>query len=461
MFESSLPDSRIGENLMTDQLLWSQAERLLAGGFQTLSKNPNRYPDGVAPKFLSHGRGAYVWDLHGKKYVDLVAGLGPILLGHCDSAVDNAVIEQVRRGASFTLGTRIEVEVAELITSMVPSVEMVRFAKNGKDVNEAACRLARFETGRKHMIYCGYAGGFDNYLSTTDNDGGVMDILKQYNHQVRWADSEQISKIIDLCHLDGGIAGMMIEVPPPIYACSVSDKNYGEFLKFLELLCRENGIVFILDEVVTGWRKALGGAQAYYGIKPDLSCFSKAMGNGYSISAIGGRSDLMKHFGNGKVFLSTTFGGETIGLTAASVVLSAIGYTTAWDHLKLMGNKLADGLFDLMKYYRTPAVLTGDHSRVLIKFEDVNGVSKFELQTLWQQCMIERGVLAGSPIFPMVCYTDEIVQEILFAASDSFDTISEALNSGDFLKYLKCIPIEDSHLKRYQTSREMKSQMVW
>lgn len=450
-----------------DSKLYWRANQVLAGGFQTLSKNPNRYPQGIAPKLLSRGSGAFVWDSDENQYIDLVAGLGPILLGHCNPSVNNAVIDQVGRGASFSLGNAIEIEVAELLVNLIPSIETVRFGKNGADVTNAAVRLARHETGRKHVIFCGYHGGHDSYIATTPNNSGTLPELAQFNHQIQWGNQIQLFNLLqEINWKDGntsepGLAAIMVEVPPPVYGDSASEESYRSFLWFLRETAHNNGALFILDEVVTGFRKHPGGAQEFYGVLPDLSCFSKAMGNGFSVAALGGNRDIMKHFENGEVFMSTTFGGETIGLAAASVVISAISYTSAWDNLYCMGMELLQRLGNLIKNNNIPALLTGDHSRMLIKFQDVEGIATAdELKTLWQQEMIKRGVLAGGPILPMVCYTNEIVNEIMSAAEATMEIIKHAIGVGRVIDALQCPVISDVFAKRYQTS-DQKAKMVW
>lgn len=452
---------------MTDLELWEKADKLLVGEFQTLSKGPSRYPFGIAPKFLDRAKGAYVYSLDGRKFIDLPCSLGPVILGYSDPAVNAAVIEQITRGPRFTLGSRVEIEVAELITSLIPSIESVRYGLNGTDATNAAVRLARYETGKPHHIFIGYHGTQDSYISTTENDGGTLPELKKYNHQLRWGDVQQlldtINKINNPEHgIVGGLAGIMAEVPPPVYGDNESFSNYSNFLSLLVNTANNNGGIFTLDEVVTYPRVHPSGAQKIYGITPDLTCLSKGIGNGFAVSVIGGRRDLISHFNRGKVFMSHTFAGGTIGLTAASIVLSAFGYTNVWEHLKLMGGRLIDSIFDLIKHYHIPAILIGDYSRMLIKFSDVDGIATSdELKTLFQQCMCLNGVLAGGPIFPLCCYTNEIVFDILYAVEDTFNTISKALGSGNLNEYLKCPVISDVFTKRYDTSNQDKVNIVW
>ncbi|HXH10768.1 MAG TPA: aminotransferase class III-fold pyridoxal phosphate-dependent enzyme [Alphaproteobacteria bacterium] len=437
--------------------LWARAERVLAGGFQTLSKNPNRFPLGAAPKFLSYGQGCHVWDEDGHRYIDLVAGLGPILLGHRDPVVESAVRAQLEKGVSFSLGTRLEVEVAELLCVIIPSAEMVRFAKNGADVTNAAIKLARYATGRPHVIYCGYHGGHDSYLSTTDNSGGILHDIKPYNHQIMWGDLSGLRATMHRVNVPdggvrGGLAAIIAEVPPPIYG---EEDTNREFMLALRHAAHSVGAIFILDEVVTGFRRSVGGAQSYYGVFPDLSCFSKAMGNGHAVSAIVGDRHLMKHFENGKVFLSTTFGGETIGLAAAKATIQVLRGSGPLEAIHYFGEMLGDGLLSLLNSHRdVPAALLGDSCRMLVKFSDIPGLATAdELKTLWLQEMIERGILAGGPIFPMACYTKDVVDQVLEAASQTLDVMSRVIQCRDVRGAIRSEVARDVFGSRYESFR--------
>ena len=179
------------------QSLWRRAEKVLAGGPATLSKHPARFPQGLAPVFLDRGNGAYVWDVDGQRWIDTIAALGPILLGHDNGAVSDAAQGQAYRLTSASLSTRLEVEVAERLVEIIPGAEQVRFASNGKDITEAAVKVARYVTGKQHAIYIGYHGGFSDYLATTDKDGGILGYLRLYNHQLPWRDLKALDTTMD------------------------------------------------------------------------------------------------------------------------------------------------------------------------------------------------------------------------------------------------------------------------
>jgi glutamate-1-semialdehyde 2,1-aminomutase len=289
---------------------------------QTFSKAYNRWPEG--PRFLSHGKGGRVWDIDGNEYVDMVAGLLPIVLGYRDKDVDGAIQAQLCKGISFSLPTLLEADLADRLIEFIPSAEMCRFGKSGTDATSAAVRLARAVTGRDHIISCGYHGWQDWSIGRADNVEnrvGVPPVVRTMTTQIRpeqpilWNNFPPIAAII--------------------VDCSKIDKTYAEYLRSE---ADKLGALLIFDEVITGFRWDIGGAQTVWGIKPDLSCFSKAMGNGMPISAIVGRADLMKNFDH--VFFSGTFGGETLSIAASIACIDKIEREDVCEHLAMSGRML-------------------------------------------------------------------------------------------------------------------------
>ena len=427
--------------------LWQRAQRVLAGGPATLSKHPGRFPMGLAPMFLDRGEGAYVWDVDGRRYLDTIAALGPILLGHDNGAVSDAVQAQACRLTSASLSTRLEVEVAERLVEIVPGAEQVRFASNGADVTNAAIKLARYVTGNQHVIFCGYHGGHDSYLATTDKDGGVLACLKTYNHQVPWGNEDAILDCLDSCYRD--LAAIMFEVPPAPWGEGLDTTRhimtrYGEFARSAHAL-------MIVDEVVTGFRYGLGGAQALYGVQADLACFSKGMANGFKLAALTGPRHLMQAFDGGRVFLSTTFGGEAMALAACQATLDVLEQTPALDHLHWYGSGVGNNLAGLLAKYAIQARLRGNYARMVLDWQAVPGIATAdELRTLWLQELLRHNVLASIPLFPMCCYTDEIVEELCGACEAACTVLAQVVHEqrpiGDVLE---CPVIYDVFQQRH------------
>src|SRR5262249_3212682 len=244
--------------------LFERARGLIPAATQTLAKGPRQHVLGVAPKYLQRGRGAHVWDVDGNRYLDFTMAVGPIILGYGWEPVDRAIAAQLEDGITFSLMHPLEVEVAEIVRSFVPCAEMVRFSKTGADVVSAAVRLARAHTGRGKVACCGYHGWHDWYIAVTDRARGVPAEVAALTSTFEYNDLESAAAAID-----GDTACVVLE--PTVF-----DAPRPGFLEGLRALCRERGALLVFDEMWTGFRFALGGAQARYGVVPDLATFSKA-----------------------------------------------------------------------------------------------------------------------------------------------------------------------------------------
>jgi hypothetical protein len=254
--------------------LHARAIGLIPAATQTLAKGPGQYVNGVAPKYLRRGKGCRVWDVDGNEYLDFNMAIGPLSLGYAYPAVDEAIRAQLQDGITFSQMHLFEVEVAERVRELVPCAEMVRFSKTGCDVTSAAVRLARAFTGRRKVLCCGYHGWHDWYISVTDRSGGVPSDVKDLTFTFNYNDMESV---VD--GLDDDTACVILE---PVAFEAPRDS----FLHQLRNVCDERGIVLVFDEMWTGFRVDLGGAQARYGVTADLACFSKAVANGMPPSVL-------------------------------------------------------------------------------------------------------------------------------------------------------------------------------
>ncbi len=252
--------------------IFSRSEGLIPAHTQTLAKGPTQWVKGVAPKYLAKGKGARVWDVDGNEYLDYNMGIGPISLGYCYGVVDDAIKEQLAEGITFSLVNPLEVEVAELIKSIVPNTESVRFSKTGCDVTTAAVRLARAFTGREKVLCCGYHGWHDWYIGVTDRDKGIPHAVKDLTYTFSYNDIQSVKD-----SLDEDTACVILE--PFVF-----EEEKNNFLGELRKVCDENGTLLIFDEMWTGFRIAKGGAQEYFNVRADLACFSKAVAYGMPIS---------------------------------------------------------------------------------------------------------------------------------------------------------------------------------
>lgn len=299
-----------------------KAMQLIPGGAHTYSKGCDQFP-ALAPGFIERGQGALVWDVDGNEFIDWGMGLRSVCLGHAHPAVLEAVTAMLQKGVNFTRPSPIEAEVAELITELVPSAEMVKFAKNGSDATTAAVKLARAYTGRDLVVRCADQPFFsvdDWFIGSTVVDAGIPAPVKALTKQFPYNDADALEAMIQ-AH-PNQIACVILE------AAATSAPAPG-FLERVRELTEKAGIVLIFDEIITGFRWHVGGAQTYYNVTPDLSTFGKAMANGFSCAALVGKKDILNLGGlthdKARVFLlSTTNGGETHSLAAAKKTIELL-----------------------------------------------------------------------------------------------------------------------------------------
>src|SRR6201985_3007880 len=283
--------------------LFERALPIMTPVTQTLAKGPGQYVNGVAPKYLVKGKGSHVWDVDGNEYIDYNSAIGPISLGYAYPAVDNAIAEQLKDGITFSMMHPLEVEVSELLQEIIPNAEAVKIAKTGADVCSAAIRVARAFTKREKVFCCGYHGWHDWYIGITSRNAGIPEAIQNMTYTFEYNDIEAIKAALDETVAALILEPFIFEAPKP------------GFLKELAEVCKENGTLLIFDEMWTGFRVALGGAQEYFNVKADLAVFSKACANGMPIALLTGRPEVMELF-NSQVFSYTTFGGEALSLAA-------------------------------------------------------------------------------------------------------------------------------------------------
>ena len=295
---------------LNSQTFLNRALRVIPLGSQTFSKSITQYPRDCSPLFIERAKGAFVYDIDKNRYVDVVNSLAAVTIGYRNKQVDSGVRRQLRKGSIFSLPGRLETIVSEKISELVPSAEMMRFAKNGSDATAAAIRLARAYTGRDHVISVGYHGWQDWYIGTTSRNKGVPSQVSQLTHKAEFNNIASFQNLFD--SFPQQIAAVILE---PL-GVSLPTKD---FLPELRSLCDKNGTVLIFDETITGFRVSEGGAQELFGVAPDLSTFGKGIANGYPLSVVAGSAAIMGEME--EIFFSGTFGGDLVALAAANEVL--------------------------------------------------------------------------------------------------------------------------------------------
>lgn len=419
--------------LERSQFLAEKAAELIPGSSQTLSKGPTQFVQGVAPSFIVKGDGCKVWDLDGNEYMDCAMALGPVILGYKDPDVDAAVRIQLEAGVSFSLPHPLEVEVAERLVNLIPCAEMVRFGKNGSDVTAGAVRLARAVTGRDMIACCGYHGWQDWFIGTTPRNLGVPEPVRALTRPFEYNNLESLQKIFR--ENPGKVAAVIME---PVGVIE-PEKGYLESVK--ELAHRE-GALLIFDEILTGFRLSLGGAQAYFGVTPDLACFGKAISNGLPLSALVGRRDVMSRLE--EVFFSFTFGGETLSLAAAMATLQKLEEKKVTEHLWQQGRRLQDGFRALAKRYglEEKAECAGLAPRTVINFKGKDAQESLSMKSLFQQECIKRGVLFTGSQMLSYRHGQAEVDLILRVYAAAMEIIAGALKKGNWSELLEAEPVQ-------------------
>lgn len=387
----------------------------------------------MAPKYLLRGQGCHVWDVDGNEYIDYGMGLHPIILGYAYPAVDEAIKKQLSQGITFTLNHPLEVELAEVLKDLIPCAEMVRYGKNGSDVTTAAIRLARAHTGRDKVACCGYHGWQDWYIGSTERNKGVPGAVRELTKTFAYNQIETLHQIFR--ENKGEIAAVIME---PVNA--IPPQHH--FLYEVKELAHREGAVFILDEIITGFRFALGGAQEFFGVTPDLATFGKAMSNGMPLSALVGKAEIMR--GLEEVFFSFTFGGETLSLAASLATIQEMKEKRALDYIWRMGARLQNGYnemvaeLELTDYTRC----NGYPPRSIVSFfPGENNLDPLEIKSLVQQELLKRGVLwAGYHAVSFSHGPDEI-EKTLQAYGEALGLLRKAVEEGSIRKYLQGAPV--------------------
>ena len=410
----------------------ARAEQVIPLGSQTFSKSRTQYPHGVSPYFINRAQGSRCWDMDGNEYIDFVSSLAAITLGYNDPDVTTAVSEQLKSGVIFSLPHPIETEVAELICDMVPCAEMVRFGKNGSDATAGAVRLARAYTGRDRVAVCGYHGWQDWYIGSTARNRGVPKATQDLTHIFNYNDLESLRCILE--KHPGEFAAVILE------PMNVTFPEPG-FLEGVRDLTHTNGALLIFDETITGFRFAQGGAQELFGVTPDLATFGKGLANGYPLSAVAGRRDVMLLME--EIFYSFTFGGETLSLAAAKATLTKLRREPVLETLSARGQNVIDRLSDLIRQcgMEDTFSVSGHPSWCFFNIRDTRGATAFEIKTLWMQEMIQRGILCLGSHNMSYAHSENDVQLLINAYSEALPLIGNALDHGLVKKKLRCAPL--------------------
>ncbi len=392
--------------------LFARAQQRIPGGSQTNSKRPSQFAFGGYPIYAERGQGGRIIDVDGNEYIDLVQALGPVILGYCYPAVDTAIAAQLARGIIYGLLSPLEVECAELIGEIVPCAEMVRFFKGGGEATAAAARVVRGYTKRPLILNCGYRGWPDVWSVLNGDPGvpsnlqGTVEAFAEYN-------------LAELQHKfqahRGQVAAVFLDIqrsaPPVGYLAAVKE------------LCHTNGALLVYDEIVTGFRLALGGMQEYCGVTPDLACFAKALANGMPLACVAGRAEVMASMQDR--LISITYGGEALSLAAAIASLRELRDKGVNAYLWELGEMLQRGLNHAAQEAAIPFHCGGLAPMTTMTFTETGGQPDALLWEYLLQEMAVRGVLLrrGGLNFLTFSHTQADLAIVIQAAAEVFTNL--------------------------------------
>ncbi len=420
--------------------LFARAEATIPLASQTFSKSHQQWVRGVTPLFLAAGHGCRVTDADGNLYIDYVQGLLSNILGYADPDVDGAVRAQLEHGMSFSLPTLLEMELAERLVRDIPCAEMVRFGKNGSDATTAAIRLARAFTGRDKVALCGYHGWHDWYIGTTSRHLGVPAAVRQLSAPFPFNDADALARLLAR--------------EPDRYAAVILEPAGAQapvpgFLAALRALTARHGVLLIFDEIVTGFRIHPGGAQAHYGVTPDLAAFGKAMANGMPISAVVGRRDIMAKMED--VFFSGTFGGETLSLAAAIATIDKLHAEKAAARLWRRGAALIEASNRVFAGHGLAAFIRFGGDAWWPRLHTIDPPVEASLLTsLLRQEFVAAGLLLASSYNLCLPHDNEVVAaETLAALDQAAGRVREHLEAPDPYQRLRGAPVKHTFSVRH------------
>jgi glutamate-1-semialdehyde 2,1-aminomutase len=420
--------------------LQEKAHSLIPGGAHTYAKGDDQYPQ-LSPGFIVRGEGCHVWDVDGNEFIEYGMGLRAITLGHAYPPVVEAAYKQMLLGNNFTRPATIELECAEELLSFIPSADMVKFAKDGSDATSGAVRLARAYTGRDMVARCADHPFFsvdDWFIGSTPMSAGIPQAVRDLTVQFRYNDIDSLKLLFE--QYSGRIACVVMEAETTV-------EPQTDYLLQVQQLCHQNGALFALDEMITGFRWDLGGAQKYYGLTPDLSTFGKAIANGFSLSALVGKREIMErgglHHNKERVFmLSTTHGAENHSLAAAIETMQIYKRENVVERLYRQGERLRTGI-----NRSAESLGLADHFKVLGKAPNLVYATRDKekrpsqsFRTLFLQETIRQGLLMPSLVVSF-SHSDADIDRTIEGVDEALGVYRKALENG-VEKYLVGRPVK-------------------
>jgi glutamate-1-semialdehyde 2,1-aminomutase len=409
--------------------LQSQIHQIIPGGCHTYAKGDDQFPF-LAPGFIARGLGCHVWDVDGNEFIEYGMGCRAVSLGHAFRPVVDAAAEEMQRGANFTRPAIIELQCAEEFLGMIRGAEMCKFSKDGSTATTAALKLARAATGRDRIALCEDHPFFsihDWFIGTTGINGGIPKSVQNLSLTFKYNDLDSVRALFK-------------EYPNQIACIILEPAKYEDpedhFLHRVQELCQHNGAIFILDEMITGFRWSNGGAQEKYDIVPDMSTFGKALANGFSLSALAGKRDLLEASGiyhdRQRVFaLSTTHGAETHAMAAGIATMRYYQQHPVIEVLERQGSRLANGIREVINEIGVEDYVTviGKPCNLVFGTKDAERRPSQGFRCLLMQELIKRGVLGPSLVISY-SHSDADVDHTITAFRGALNVYRQALTTG-------------------------------
>jgi glutamate-1-semialdehyde 2,1-aminomutase len=429
------------------QELYTKAKTLIPGGTMLLSKRPEMFLPENWPSYFSKAKGCSVWDLEGKELIDMcIMGIGTNTLGYGNSHVDNAVLQNIKRGNMSTLNCPEEVYLAEKLIEMDPWAGMVRFARSGGEANSIAIRIARAASGKEKVAICGYHGWHDWYLSANHNKNDELSghllsgldpngVPKQLANTVFPFSYNNFDELLQISE-QNEIGVIMMEVI----------RNFepeNGFLQKVRSLASKKGIVLVFDECTSGFRETFGGINKKYGVNPDIVMYGKAIGNGYALTAIVGKREVMEVAQT--TFISSTFWTERIGPTAALATLKEMENLKSWEIITAKGKKMQAGWKKIAEENRLKITLSGIPALCSYTFDSNNALA---YKTYITQEMLDKGFLASTNFYACTEHTDNHFEKYFNILDNVFVTLGKCENGLQDINKLLSGPICHSGFKR-------------
>ncbi len=393
------------------EALYERALRTIPWGTQTGSKRPAPELQGVAPPYFVRGKGCRAWDMDGNEYIDYKMACGPIILGHAYDRVNEAAAAQMALGTVHSAAHPIEVELAEEMVRTVPCADMVRFLKSGAEVTSAAVRIARAYSGRERVISAGYHGWHDWSLPATR---GVPEAMKALTVSIPW-DAAKLEEALAL-HRET-VACFILSVP-----YDRTEEEVRAFLTAARALTAREGVVLVYDEIVTGFRLAMGGAQERFGVVPDLAVFSKAMANGFPIGAVAGKREVMSAWEG--VSISSTFGGDTVSMAASLATIAELREKRVHDQVWRMGARLMQGINAMAGDLGLGIRAEGLAPVFSVRITGKDAEAGRRLSTAFHRALLSRGIVPYSVWYLTYSHTEAEVERTLRVVREAMEAVT-------------------------------------